>query len=293
LTSSDSSGRLRLSRQLAAYSYRTSLQVRYGDIDAVGHLNNAVTYGLHDEAQNRFWTQQLGLSMAELREVRPMHRQTDYLRIGRWPSPLIAGVGILGWDSSAVRIGSALFQSDRCINLQECLIAATLENAALLSRVSPTAIPAIADSEASISRDALDPQLLDPQSYSFRSALTPRFADLDVAGRIGASAIARHAEQARSDLMRHIIHRDELPRGSLRGVVGSVKVWELVPARSRNMELASSVRRITPRSVHFGLGIFGDARCIAYCESVHVFVDRQDKPTTPAEVALRALRQWL
>jgi len=123
-------------RTLDSYPERLSLQLRFGDCDMQGHLNNAAAARLYEEARIRF----LKRIVSEAREPLPRppvvaHLSIDYLGEGEYPGDLVVGLGILSVGRTSWRVGKGLFQDGRCIGLCEAVLVS-------LGDDGPAALPA-------------------------------------------------------------------------------------------------------------------------------------------------------
>ncbi|WP_448581998.1 acyl-CoA thioesterase [Thermaurantiacus sp.] len=108
---------------LAAYPFRTTLQTRYGDMDANAHLNNVAIARLFEEARLRFHM----AARAEASAIDPSgvllaHIRIDYLAEGKYPGEVEAGVGVEALGNRSYRLALALFQAGRAIALAHCVM---------------------------------------------------------------------------------------------------------------------------------------------------------------------------
>jgi acyl-CoA thioester hydrolase len=112
-------------RDLAAYPFAVTLEMRYGDMDVWRHLNNVAAARFYEEGRIR--------SMDDLRRREPdyarlrfrlivAHAATDYLAEGHYPHPITVAVGIVSLGNSSYRVGEALFQQGKCIGLCDVVL---------------------------------------------------------------------------------------------------------------------------------------------------------------------------
>ncbi len=113
---------------LASYPYHTTIEPRFGDVDALRHLNNVALAGIFEEARLRFSAGFRHHPAGEGNE-RPMLAEATirYLAQGHYPGTLTAGVGVLRVGRSSYAIGQALFQNDRCIGTADIVIVYTAD----------------------------------------------------------------------------------------------------------------------------------------------------------------------
>ncbi len=105
-------------RTLASYPYAVEIPPRFGDMDALRHLNNVALARIYEEARVRFTT---AIDLHRLRD--PGHRTVvaevgiRYLLQAYYPGLLTAGMGVLRIGRSSYTYGAALFQDGRCVGL--------------------------------------------------------------------------------------------------------------------------------------------------------------------------------
>ena len=109
--------------QAATYPFSTQIATRFGDMDALRHLNNVALAGVYEEARLRFGAE---AGVASLRE--PGHRlvvgevEIRYIGEGRYPAPLDVGVGLTEIGRSSYRLGLGMFQEGRCIGVCDTVL---------------------------------------------------------------------------------------------------------------------------------------------------------------------------
>jgi acyl-CoA thioester hydrolase len=122
-------------RVLENYPERMPMQLRFGDCDMQGHLNNAAAARLYEEARIRFLRRLMGEATERLpRPPVVAHLAIDYLGEGEYPGDLMVGVGILGVGRTSWRVGKGLFQDGRCIGLCEAVLVG-------MADTGPTTLP--------------------------------------------------------------------------------------------------------------------------------------------------------
>jgi acyl-CoA thioester hydrolase len=106
--------------QLAAYPWSREDEPRFGDMDALRHLNNVAIARLYEDARVRFTDacgfraaleHGHGLLVAEV--------AIQYLGEGHYPDPLIIGCGVGRIGTSSFVIAQGLFQRGACIGTAE------------------------------------------------------------------------------------------------------------------------------------------------------------------------------
>ena len=103
---------------LASYPFATEIPPRFGDMDALRHLNNVALAGLYEEARVRFTTA-VDLRAAFEKGHRPLIGEVTirYLAQAHYPGVLTAAVGVLRTGRSSYIFAQALFQDGGCVGL--------------------------------------------------------------------------------------------------------------------------------------------------------------------------------
>ena len=101
----------------AADPVSTEVQTRFGDMDALRHLNNVALAGIYDDARVRFGAT-IDLTASRDRGHRIVVGEVTirYLAEGRYPDPVTATAGVSRIGSSSYTLAQALFQDGRCIS---------------------------------------------------------------------------------------------------------------------------------------------------------------------------------
>ena len=105
---------------LQTYPWTRAVEPRFGDMDALRHLNNVAIARLYEDGRVRF-TDQSGLRGALERGHGLVVAEVaiQYLAEGGYPDPLTIGCGVGHVGSSAFVIGQGLFQNGCCIGTAE------------------------------------------------------------------------------------------------------------------------------------------------------------------------------
>lgn len=113
-------------RDLAAYPFAATLEMRFGDMDVWRHLNNVSAVQFYEEGRIRFMdhVRRTHADYAGQRfRLMVAHAAVDYLAEGQYPHPITVAVGVANLGNSSYRVGHALFQQDRCIGLCDVVLA--------------------------------------------------------------------------------------------------------------------------------------------------------------------------
>ena len=106
--------------RLAAYPWTREDEPRFGDMDALRHLNNVAIARIYEDARVRF-TDACGFRAALERGHGLLVAEVSiqYLGEGHYPDPLAIGCGIGRIGTSSFVIAQGLFQNDVCIGAAE------------------------------------------------------------------------------------------------------------------------------------------------------------------------------
>lgn len=109
--------------RLATYAFTTAIEPRFGDMDALRHLNNVALAGIYEEARLRFTASFRHVPEGEGNQ-RPVLAQITirYLAEGQYPGTITAGIGVLHVGRTAYTVGQALFQGGACIGTADTVI---------------------------------------------------------------------------------------------------------------------------------------------------------------------------
>jgi acyl-CoA thioester hydrolase len=113
---------------LDSYAFKTIIEPRFGDMDALRHLNNVALAGIYEEGRLRF-TATFNHGPIGDERARPMLAEVTirYLAEGRYPGALTVGVGVLKLGRTSYVIGQALFQAGRCIGVADVVVVWTAD----------------------------------------------------------------------------------------------------------------------------------------------------------------------
>jgi len=100
--------------QLADYPHRVAEIIRFGDLDAQGHVNNAVfaTY-LESGRVAMFRDRDLGIGVSNATFVL-VRQEIDFLRELRWPGDLVVGTALAEFGRSSFTVAQAIFRGEEC-----------------------------------------------------------------------------------------------------------------------------------------------------------------------------------
>jgi len=97
----------------ADYRYFTTIETRWMDNDAYGHVNNVVYYSFFDTAVNKWLIEQGVLNVPESAAIGlVVETQCRYFRSLTFPDPVDAGLRVAHVGNSSVRYEIALFKND-------------------------------------------------------------------------------------------------------------------------------------------------------------------------------------
>jgi acyl-CoA thioester hydrolase len=100
--------------QLAAYPHRATDIVRFGDLDAQGHVNNAVFSTYFETGRvAMFRDGDLGIGVANATYVL-VRQEIDFLRELRWPGDVVVGTALAVLGRSSFTVAQAVFAGDEC-----------------------------------------------------------------------------------------------------------------------------------------------------------------------------------
>lgn len=98
-------------RPLAAYRWRTEHEIRFADIDMLGHVNNGA-FGSFMESSRSTLCAELG--MIGEASVALVRFEIDYIREMRWPGRVIATTAVESLGNASFRLRQATFQGETC-----------------------------------------------------------------------------------------------------------------------------------------------------------------------------------
>ncbi|MGE2834813.1 acyl-CoA thioesterase [Mycobacterium sp. SMC-4] len=122
---------------IASYPVRDSIDARFGDMDANGHLNNVALESLHENTRaslNRQVFPQVYNRAARTLRIVTSTIVVHYLREAPWPSVIDTAIGIGNLGRTSFVASTALFLGDACISLCDTVLV-------LVGDDGPTPIP--------------------------------------------------------------------------------------------------------------------------------------------------------
>jgi acyl-CoA thioester hydrolase len=132
--------------RLAIYPVRSSVEARFGDMDANRHLNNLALEAMHENARATLNTRVFpGVYTASDRKHRIVAANSvvHFLRESHWPATIQTGIGIGRIGRTSYVASTGLFVADECVSLCDTVLV-------LLDDDGPTPIPE--DARAQLTR---------------------------------------------------------------------------------------------------------------------------------------------
>lgn len=112
----------------SSYKHWTNVELRYGDTDRQGHINNAVYCTLFESGRVDFLFDRGGQGVCGEGKNFVIARLTlDYLQEMNFPGTARVGSKILSIGRSSFRVGQAIFMGDQCYSTAESVIVLTDE----------------------------------------------------------------------------------------------------------------------------------------------------------------------
>lgn len=121
----------------ATYPIQSSLEARYGDMDANGHLNNVALGSMHENTRASLHLNVLpGAYDRGARRIRvvTVSNVLHYLREAHWPATIRAAAGIGHIGRTSFVTATALFVDEACVSLCDAVLV-------VLDDDGPTPIP--------------------------------------------------------------------------------------------------------------------------------------------------------
>ena len=104
-------------RQLADYPHRVTDNIRFGDLDPQGHVNQAVFLTYFETGRvAMFRNEDLGIGVPGLTYVM-VRMEVDYIRELRWPGGVNIGTGVSEFGRSSFKVSQAIFRDGVCAAL--------------------------------------------------------------------------------------------------------------------------------------------------------------------------------
>ncbi len=100
--------------QLADYPHRVAEIIRFGDLDAQGHVNNAVFATYFESGRvAMFRDRNLGIGVADATFML-VRQEIDFLRELRWPGDLVVASALYEFGRSSFTVAQAIFLGEAC-----------------------------------------------------------------------------------------------------------------------------------------------------------------------------------
>jgi acyl-CoA thioesterase FadM len=277
------------------HRFRYEAQLRYTDIDTERHINNVGIMTLHAEARTRFHLALFGREpwLGMTATLRSVATATDFLRISHYPAPLTVGVSLVAIGEDDYTLATAVFQEGACVGLQECRIGAWKDGRriALPADVRSALQAAGVTEEPAQEPGGAPPALLNPAKAADIAAyprvypLSLRWTDLDADRCLSELAVARYAEQGRSELLTRALREvgiDIIDSGRIGMVVASVRIHHLSQRQAHgDIRLATGISRVGRSTVDLRIAVFDRDACLAVSDNVMVFLDRESGRPMP------------
>jgi acyl-CoA thioester hydrolase len=102
---------------LADYPHRVKEIIRFGDLDAQGHVNNAVFATYFESGRVvMFRERDLGIGIPDATFVL-VRQEIDFLHELRWPGEITVGTAVVSFGNSSFIVEQAIFAGDTCAAL--------------------------------------------------------------------------------------------------------------------------------------------------------------------------------
>ena len=103
--------------QLVDYPHRVTDNIRFGDLDPQGHVNQAVFLTYFETGRvAMFRNEDLGIGVPGLTYVM-VRMEIDYLKELRWPGGVDIGTGVSEFGRSSFKMSQAIFRDGACAAL--------------------------------------------------------------------------------------------------------------------------------------------------------------------------------
>jgi acyl-CoA thioester hydrolase len=100
--------------QLADFPHRVTEIIRFGDIDAQGHVNNAVFATYFESGRVAlFRDPDLGIGIENATYVL-VRQEIDFLRELRWPGDVVVGTALAELGRSSFTVAQGVFAGEEC-----------------------------------------------------------------------------------------------------------------------------------------------------------------------------------
>lgn len=98
-------------KPLSAYAWRTEHELRFADMDQLGHINNGA-YGSFMESSRSLMCIDCGLTGSI--SVALVRIELDFLKEMRWPGRIVAASAVESIGRSSFRLRQAVFKDEVC-----------------------------------------------------------------------------------------------------------------------------------------------------------------------------------
>ena len=127
--------------QLAHFPHRVKETVRYGDLDAQGHVNNAVFLTYFESGRvAMFRARDLGIGVPNA-TFALVRQETDFLRELHWQDELVVGTAVVTFGRTSFTVAQAIFRGEECAATGRAVMV-TLDGATRKPRPLPPEIVA-------------------------------------------------------------------------------------------------------------------------------------------------------
>jgi acyl-CoA thioester hydrolase len=109
----------------ATYPVQGSVEARYGDMDANGHLNNLALESLHENARALLNARVMpGIYDSSARRIRLVSATNvvHFLKEAHWPNTIGTGIGVGRLGRTSFVASTALFIGEDCISLCDTVL---------------------------------------------------------------------------------------------------------------------------------------------------------------------------
>lgn len=118
---------------LASYPWQTEHDLRFADMDTLGHINNGAYGSLMESSRCKMFASP-GFALQDGASVVLVRFEIDYLKEMHWPGDVIAAAGIERVGGASFRLRQAIFQNGICT-------AAAISTGAMMDVVTRRATP--------------------------------------------------------------------------------------------------------------------------------------------------------
>ncbi|MCO5121021.1 MAG: acyl-[acyl-carrier-protein] thioesterase [Burkholderiaceae bacterium] len=288
-------------REAASYPLSGEMPTRYTDMDVWKHLNNGALISIHGEAVHHALRTLFGPQAWRDGEpvVGYLGSTTDFIAQAYYPDPLLWGARVVGIDERGLRIATALFQRGRCVSIHEALLTGWADGCPLALAPDQLAALRAAQTEGaealaegySLHLDATAPRLA---HFRWQRPIALRYGDSDARHLPSDAWLGRCAEQMRIVFLTEIRGESRRTRRGGMMIAHASLRWHRRDLPAAQWQMGCGIARLGERSVVVRGALFQDGVCLAECDSVMVFIDRETQRSEPLDDAARStLEPWL